>query len=133
MKKIVIVLIAMAMLLTLTACSNKVDESISDKIKENPPNVLQNGQYQVNLQDITESHGVTFFKFTFASDQGNFKAGDITSLPAAIQIEYVLPNGQKAENKDAFLSNKKDSDICTIQVKDGTIASISLETSVKSS
>jgi hypothetical protein len=124
MKKIAIVSLLIFMFAgLLIGCSDKVDESISEKIEENPPQVLENGDYTVDLQDIGETNGVVFLKFVFTEDNNVYAAGDITSLPAAFDMEYVLSSGKKADDKDAFLTALGDLKECVITVEDGAIVS----------
>ncbi len=125
MKKIAILsLLVLVVAGLLIGCSEKVDESLSDKIEENPPQVLENGDYTVDLQDIGETNGVVFLKFIFTEDNNVYAAGDITALPAAFDMEYVLSSGKKADDKDAFLAALGDRKKCMITVEDGVIASV---------
>ncbi len=125
MKKIVFIsLLVMILIFLITACSDKVDESFSEKIEANPPEVLENGEYKIDLQDIGETNGVVFLKFVFLENNDVYEGGEVTSLPAAFDMEYVLSSGKKADDKDAFLTALGDLKECVITVEDGAIVSV---------
>jgi len=125
MKKIIVVSFLVIILISsVIGCSNKVDESLPQKMEENPPAVLANGDYKVDLQDIGDANGVVFIKFIFLEDNDVYKSGEVTSMPAAYDMQYILSSGAQAANKDDFLAALGDSKKCTITVKDSTIESI---------
>ena len=127
MKKILNFLLIILSVLSIAACSYKVDESIPQKIEENPPKFLEYGTYEVNLLGISDVNGQTFIKFKLIEDQNGFTAGEINSMPAAQDIAYLLPGGGQADSGDDFFSKRSDTDVCSLTIKDGTVASISLE------